>query len=88
MTTFHDAPAAGPLTPPGSREHLFAPFFYIPRLGARITPLPFPGASDATGVTQDPDHPLFAEFGWSELKGWVRAHPAVARMHHPELTIA
>ncbi|MFI5875711.1 hypothetical protein ACIBAH_25250 [Streptomyces sp. NPDC051445] len=53
-----------------------------------IAPLPFPGASHATGVTEDPDNPLFAEFCWNELKGWVRAHPAVVRKHHPELTIA
>ncbi|MFJ9567315.1 isopenicillin N synthase family dioxygenase [Streptomyces fuscichromogenes] len=76
------------VSPPGSRERFSAPFFYNPRLDARIAPLPFPGASDATGVTEDPDNPLFAEFGWNELKGWVRAHPAVVRKHHPQLTIA
>ncbi|MEW2558871.1 isopenicillin N synthase family dioxygenase [Streptomyces griseorubiginosus] len=76
------------VAPPGSRERFSAPFFYNPRLDARIAPLPFPGASDADGVTQDPDNPLFAEFGWNELKGWVRAHPTVVRKHHPELTIA
>lgn len=74
------------VSPPGSRERFSAPFFYNPRLDARIAPLPFPGAADARGVTEDPDNPLFAEFGWNELKGWVRAHPAVVREHHPELT--
>ncbi|MFG2968743.1 isopenicillin N synthase family dioxygenase [Streptomyces sp. NPDC048288] len=76
------------VSPPGARERFSAPFFYNPRLDARIAPLPFPGASDAAGVTDDPDNPLFAEFGWNELKGWVRAHPAVVSRHHPELTIA
>lgn len=74
------------VSPPGSRQRFPAPFFYNPRRDARIAPLPFPSASHATGVTEDPDNPLFAEFGWNELKGWVRAHPAVVRKHHPELT--
>lgn len=75
------------VSPPGARERYSAPFFYNPRLDAHILPLPFPGASHATGVTDDPGNPLYAEFGWNELKGWVRAHPEVVRKHHPELTI-
>ncbi|MFD7601604.1 isopenicillin N synthase family dioxygenase [Streptomyces mirabilis] len=75
------------VSPPGARERYSAPFFYNPRLNARIAPLPFPGASDAAGVTEDPANPLFAEFGWNELKGWIRAHPEVVKKHHPELTI-
>ncbi|MFF2505783.1 isopenicillin N synthase family dioxygenase [Streptomyces sp. NPDC058067] len=75
------------VSPPGARERYSAPFFYNPRLDAHIAPLPFPGASDAAGVTEDPGNPLFAEFGWNELKGWIRAHPEVVKKHHPELTI-
>ena len=73
------------VSPPGARERFSAPFFYNPRLDARIAPLPFPHAVQATGVTQDPDNPLFAEYGWNSLKGWLRAHPEVARKHHPGL---
>ncbi|MFC5665993.1 isopenicillin N synthase family dioxygenase [Kitasatospora misakiensis] len=75
------------VSPPGARERFSAPFFYNPRLDARIAPLPFPGAAQATGVTQDPANPLFAEFGFNELKGWARAHPEVVRRHHPELLL-
>ena len=73
------------VSPPGARERFSAPFFYNPRLDARIAPLPFPHAPRATGVTRDPDNPLFAEYGWNSLKGWLRAHPEVARKHHPGL---
>ncbi|WP_407647005.1 hypothetical protein [Actinacidiphila soli] len=32
----------------------------------------------APGVTKDPANPLFAEFGYNELKGCLRAHPRTA----------
>ncbi len=73
------------ISPPGARMRYSAPFFYNPRLDARIAPLPFPHVQHATGVTQDPENPLFAEYGQNALKGWVRAHPEVARKHHPGL---
>lgn len=73
------------VSPPGGRERFSVPFFYNPKLDARIAPLPFPQADHAPGATQDPANPLFAEYGRNELKGWLRAHPQVARRHHPEL---
>ena len=73
------------VSPPGARERFSAPFFYNPRLDARIAPLPFPHAVQATGVTQDPENPLFDEYGWNSLKGWLRAHPELARKYHPGL---
>jgi len=47
--------------------------------------LPFPHASAAPGITDDPANPLFAEYGFNELKGKLRAHPLVAARHHAEL---
>ena len=73
------------VSPPGARERFSAPFFYNPRLDARIAPQPFPHAVQATGVTQDPENPLFDEYGWNSLKGWLRAHPELARKYHPGL---
>ncbi|MFF4607390.1 isopenicillin N synthase family dioxygenase [Streptomyces sp. NPDC001339] len=73
------------VSPPGAVERYSVPFFYNPRLDARIAPLPFPHAGHAPGVTQDPANPLFAEYGRNELKGWLRAHPRVARRHHAAL---
>lgn len=76
------------VSPAGATERFSVPFFYNPRLDARIEPLPFPGASAAPGVTDDPDNPLFAEYGFNELKGKLRAHPLVAARHHADLLVA
>ncbi|MEU1178236.1 2-oxoglutarate and iron-dependent oxygenase domain-containing protein [Streptomyces sp. NPDC005820] len=73
------------VSPPDAVERFSVPFFYNPRLDARVEPLLFPYASAAPGVTDDPGNPLFAEYGYNELKGKLRAHPLVARRHHAEL---
>ncbi|MGW3914090.1 isopenicillin N synthase family dioxygenase [Streptomyces sp. NPDC005070] len=73
------------VSPAGATERFSVPFFYNPRLDARIEPLPFPHAAAAPGVTDDPSNPLFAEYGFNELKGKLRAHPLVAARHHVEL---
>ncbi|WP_062645421.1 isopenicillin N synthase family dioxygenase [Streptomyces maremycinicus] len=73
------------VSPPSAVERFSVPFFYNPRLDARVEPLPFPHASTAPGVTDDPANPLFAEYGFNELKGKLRAHPLVAERHHAEL---
>ncbi len=48
-------------------------------------PLPSALAARSRGVTDDPDNPMLASYGANVLKGWLRAHPEVARIHHPEL---
>ncbi|MFJ3642616.1 isopenicillin N synthase family dioxygenase [Streptomyces sp. NPDC090108] len=73
------------VSPPGATERFSVPFFYNPRLDAKVAPLPFPHASTAPGVTTDPANPLFAEYGYNELKGKLRAHPLVAARHHADL---
>ncbi|MFF8402675.1 isopenicillin N synthase family dioxygenase [Streptomyces sp. NPDC014846] len=73
------------VSPPGATERFSVPFFYNPRLDARIEPLPFPHASAAPGITDDPTNPLYAEYGYNELKGKLRAHPLVAERHHTGL---
>ncbi|MEU2243216.1 2-oxoglutarate and iron-dependent oxygenase domain-containing protein [Streptomyces sp. NPDC018338] len=75
------------VSPPGATERYSVPFFYNPRLDARIAPLTFPYASAAPGVTADPANPLFAEYGRNELKGKLRAHPLVAARHHADLLL-
>ncbi|WP_406000119.1 isopenicillin N synthase family dioxygenase [Streptomyces sp. NBC_00829] len=73
------------VSPPGALERFSVPFFYNPRLDARVEPLSFPYAANAPGVTVDPSNPLFAEYGRNELKGKLRAHPLVAARHHADL---
>ncbi len=75
------------VSPPGGRERYSVPFFYNPRLDAHVEPLDFPHAHHAPGATEDPANPLFAEFGRNEMKGYLRAHPEVARRHHADLLV-
>ncbi|BCM67630.1 MULTISPECIES: isopenicillin N synthase family dioxygenase [Streptomyces] len=76
------------VSPPGATERFSVPFFYNPRLDAKVAPLPFPHASKAPGITDDPTNPLYAEYGYNELKGKLRAHPLVAERHHRNLLAA
>ena len=73
--------------PPAGVDRYTVPFFFSPRLDAVIEPVPLPPALAARsrGVTDDPDNPMLASYGANVLKGWLRAHPEVARIHHPEL---
>ncbi|MFF7238283.1 2-oxoglutarate and iron-dependent oxygenase domain-containing protein [Streptomyces collinus] len=75
------------VSPPGATERFSVPFFYNPRLDARVEPLPFPHAATAPGITSDPANPLHAEYGYNELKGKLRAHPLVAERHHRDALI-
>ena len=40
---------------------------------------------EARGVEQDPDNPIYAEYGRKALVGWLRSHPEVARRWHADL---
>ncbi|QGV77220.1 isopenicillin N synthase family dioxygenase [Streptomyces ficellus] len=76
------------VSPPGAVERFSVPFFYNPRLDAVIDTVPGGYLGRAPGIAHDHANPLHAEYGRNELKGWVRAHPEVARRHHPELAEA
>ncbi|TDU77923.1 2-oxoglutarate and iron-dependent oxygenase domain-containing protein [Streptomyces sp. KS 21] len=73
------------VSPPGAVERYSVPFFYNPRLDAVVETVPGEYLRSAPGVAHDASNPLHAEYGRNELKGWTRAHPAVARRWHPEL---
>ncbi|MER5885156.1 2-oxoglutarate and iron-dependent oxygenase domain-containing protein [Streptomyces sp. NPDC001941] len=75
------------VSPPGATERYSVPFFYNPRLDARVEPLAFPYAAHAPGVTTDPENPLFAEYGRNELKGKLRAHPLTTARQHADLIL-
>ncbi|MFB7978893.1 isopenicillin N synthase family dioxygenase [Streptomyces vinaceus] len=76
------------VSPPGAVERYSVPFFYNPRLDAVIETVPGEYLRSAPGVAHDASNPLHAQYGRNELKGWTRAHPAVARRWHPELVEA
>ncbi|WP_026555146.1 isopenicillin N synthase family dioxygenase [Arthrobacter sp. 35W] len=73
--------------PPAGVDRYTIPFFWSPRLDAVIDPVALPPAlaDQARGISDDPDNPMLASYGANVLKGWLRAHPQVARIHHPEL---
>jgi isopenicillin N synthase-like dioxygenase len=73
---------------PGEGQGRYSvPFFLGPRLDAVVEPLTLPDdlAAQARGVEQDPDNPIYAEYGRKALVGWLRSHPEVARRWHADL---
>jgi isopenicillin N synthase-like dioxygenase len=76
------------VSPPPGHERISVPYFFAPRLDARLAPVTLPAALAAeapAGVTTDPENPIFAEYGTNALKGWLRSHPEVARRHWSDL---
>lgn len=75
------------VSPPAGGERISVPYFFAPRLDARLAPVTLPAelAADARGDGADPDNPIFAEYGTNALKGWLRSHPEVARRHWSDL---
>ncbi|MCS5733933.1 isopenicillin N synthase family dioxygenase [Herbiconiux daphne] len=68
-------------------DRISIPFFYSPALDATIPVLPLPPelAAEATGVTADPDNPIFRTYGENAFKSRLRAHPDVAAIHHGDI---
>jgi isopenicillin N synthase-like dioxygenase len=76
------------VSPPPGRERISVPYFFAPRLDARLEPVTLPAelAADApVSLPSDPGNPIFAEYGTNALKGWLRSHPEVARRHWSDL---
>ena len=47
--------------------------------------LPADLAANARGKSDDPNNPMLSVYGANMLKGFLRAHPEVAKLHYPEL---
>ena len=75
------------ISPPAGDTRISIPFFFNPALDARIPLVPLSAdlADAASGVTADPENPIFATYGENALKSRLRAHPDVAARHHPDL---
>ena len=75
------------LGPREGADRYSVPFFLGPRLDAVVEPLTLPAdlAAQARGVEQDPDNPIYAQYGRKALIGWLRSHPVVAQRWHPDL---
>jgi len=68
-------------------DRISIPFFFSPALDATIPILELPPelAAQATGITADPQNPIFTTYGENALKSRLRAHPDVAAIHHSDL---
>jgi len=75
------------VSPPEDSDRLSVAFFLGARLDASVPNLSLPNdlAAQARGPTQDPLNPLFHEVGKNYLKGRLRSHPDVARLHYADL---
>lgn len=75
------------ITPPAGGDRLSIPFFLGANLAATIPLLDLPPAlaAEVSGVTQDPQNPLFRDVGRNVLKSRLRSHPDVAQAHHADL---
>lgn len=63
-------------------DRISVPYFFNPSVSARMPHLPLP-AELRTGVSADPDNPIFATYGENAWKSRLRAHPDVAARHYP-----
>ncbi len=82
MATVHRVTA-----PPAGVDRYSVPFFWSPRLDATVDAVDLPPelAADARGKSDDPNNPMLSVYGANMLKGFLRAHPEVAKRHYPEL---
>jgi isopenicillin N synthase-like dioxygenase len=75
------------VSPPQGADRLSVALFLGARHDATVPLLSLSShlATQARGVTQDPDNPLFREVGRNYLKSRLRSHPDVARRHYADL---
>jgi isopenicillin N synthase-like dioxygenase len=66
-------------------DRISIPFFFSPALDATIPLLDLPAGFESSGITVDPENPIYATYGENALKSRLRAHPDVAAIHHPDL---
>ncbi len=84
---YYEATVHRVVSPAPGRDRVSVPYFFGPRLDARLDPVDLPadlvaamGAGRAAAMP-DPANPIYAEYGQNALRGWLRSHPEVARRH-------
>ena len=82
---YYEATVHRVLSPRPGCDRVSVPYFYGPRLDARLAPVDLPAelrdASEHARAMPDPANPIYAEYGQNALRGWLRSHPEVARRH-------
>jgi len=76
-------------SPSGDVERYSVPFFLGPRLDTVMPQLVLPPEleAEASGMDDDPNNPLLANFGNNTLKGWLRAHPKVTEIYWQDVAV-
>lgn len=82
------------LSLPGTRSRYSIPFFFNPRLDAEVKPMDIETvtskewrdtAAKGGESTHGGKNRLHPVFGMNTFKSFVRSHPQVVKMHHPDL---
>ncbi len=76
------------VSPAPGNERFSVAYVLSPRFDSVMGAVPLPAWLAARGPKSslnDPNNPIYAEFGKKVLLGCVRSHPEVARRHYPEL---
>jgi isopenicillin N synthase-like dioxygenase len=78
------------VTPPAGTDRLSVAFFLGAPFDAEIPLLDLAPhlKAQASGITRDPQNPLFRNSGQNALKSRLRSHPDVAQRHHADLLAA
>ena len=87
---YYEATVHRVVSPPPGRDRISIPYFYGPRLDARLAPVDLPadleGVNGGARAMPDSANPIYAEYGQNALRGWLRSHPEVARRHWSDHT--
>ena len=84
---YYEATVHRVVSPAPGRERVSVPYFFGPRLDARLDPVDLPAdlvaamGAGRLAAMPDPANPIYAEYGQNALRGWLRSHPEVARRH-------
>ncbi|MCU1457988.1 MAG: oxidoreductase [Actinomycetia bacterium] len=76
------------VSPPELSSRVSVPYFFAPRLDARVPTIDLPpelAADVRPDFAPNPDNVIHAEYGENALRGWLRSHPDVARKHWSDL---
>jgi isopenicillin N synthase-like dioxygenase len=71
------------VSPPAGTDRISVPYFFNPRLDARVERVRLPPELAAAAEGATADEALSEVYGVNALRGWVRAHPEVAARHYP-----
>ncbi len=73
------------MSPTGSRSRVSIVYFHSPGLDTQVTPIHLQRCLSAPSSTGDAADDIRQVFGDNVMKYYIRSHPDVVRIHHPDL---